>query len=185
MPPATPPTVSRRLAELLLLAVLILAGCATPVGREQVQFVSFEEPQQTWPTQRWGILHVVDGFPIYALNQLPPEPYDVKGFVYATPDRGEPPEKLERAVVATARAEQAEGAIVTKSRAPANRLDSGATEYLVIQFKTNALAAVLERINIYMTLQTQPTNSSESDSELQREQLEALRQAILRHDKPR
>src|SRR6266700_1095640 len=63
---------------------LLLIGCLIPHAGPEVTFVAFDEPQQTWPTRKWGFLHLVDGFPIYALDQLPPEPYEVLGIASVT-----------------------------------------------------------------------------------------------------
>lgn len=168
----------------VVIAALLLTGCATPVSRPQVDFISFEEPQRNWPTQEWGLMHQVDGFPIYALNQLPPAPDQIRGFIYTAPEAGESSGQLESAVVRQARREGGEAAMVTREHARANPLDRSETDYLVIQFKTNALASVIDRINIYLALQPASTNAPGQDAGPNREQLEALKELISRHSPP-
>ena len=169
---------------LVVCAALVLASCATPQPK-QVQFISFDEPQQAWPTRKWGLIHLVDGFPIYGLNQLPPERYEVRGFVYASSDRPSPLPDLERAVVQRARQEGAEAAILTKSRTASGRLGVEAADYLVIQFKTNTLGAVLDRINVYLALNPSATDRTDQEVGAQQENLDRLRDAILRHSQTR
>jgi hypothetical protein len=168
----------------VVIGALLLPGCATPVSRPQVDFISFEEPQRNWPTHEWGLMHRVDGFPIYALNQLPPAPYEIRGFIYTAPEAGESSAQLESAVVRQARREGGEAAMVTREHARASPLDRAETDYLVIQFKTNALASVLDRINIYLALQPATTNAPGQDAGANREQLETLKQLISRHSPP-
>jgi hypothetical protein len=166
------------------LAALVLAGCTTPQS-QQVQFISFDEPQQAWPTLKWGLMHLVDGFPIYGLNQLPPEPYEVRGFIYVSSDRPSPSQEVEHAVVQRARQEGAEAARLTNSRTASGRLGVEAADYLIIQFKTNALGSVLDRINVYLALNPSATNSTDQEGGARQEDLERLRDAILRHSQIR
>jgi hypothetical protein len=167
-----------------VLAALTLASCTAPQSR-QVQFISFDEPQQAWPTRKWGLMHVVDGFPIYGLNQLPPEPYEVRGFIDVSSDQPSLTQEVEHALVQRARQEGAEAAILTKSRTASERLGGEAADYLIIQFKTNALGSVLDRIKVYLALNPSATNSTDQEVGARQEDLDHLRDAILRHSRIR
>jgi hypothetical protein len=146
---------------------------------DQVHFISFEQPQINWPTQQYGLVHLADGFPIYGLNQLPPAPYDVRGFIYVSESPGSSLAVTERAVAKVARQEGGEAAIFTASRTSSDRAVVEAMEYKIIQFRTNALASVLERINVYLALNPDLTNH------LNRQELEDLRGRISSHPEPR
>jgi hypothetical protein len=169
---------------LVVCAALVLANCATPQPK-QVQFISFDDPQQAWPTRKWGLMHLVDGFPIYGLNQLPPEPYEVRGFIYVSSDRPSPTQEVEHSVAQRARQEGAEAAILAKSRTASGRLGVEAADYLIIQFKTNALGSVLDRINVYLALNPSATNSTDQEVGARQEDIDHLRDAILRHSQIR
>jgi len=167
--------------KLLGAGLLLLSGCATPQRREEIQFVSFEEPQQPWPTQKWGLLHWVGGFPIYALNQLPPAPYEVRGFIFlysSTPVSGE---DLEKVVVQRAREEGGEAAVLTHTRAQSARIGVETTDYVILTFKTNALDTVRERISVYLSLNAGATNRTAGAGEQPNQEMQRWREMIDRH----
>ncbi len=165
----------------LAITVLVLASCVTSPSRPRVQFYSFDEPQRAWPTQAWGLMRLVDRFPVYALNQLPPVPYEVRGFVHASADRSTSTADLELAVVQRARQEGGQAALLTKDVDLPGRTTVRQQDYLVVEFKTNGLAAVLERIDIYMSLHPEETHLTGGDSGAERKAIEALKETILRH----
>jgi hypothetical protein len=148
----------RQCVRLLLLPLCLLGGCTTASIKPQAQFVAFDEPQQSWPMQPWGLVHLVDGFPVYGLHQYPPQPYEVRGVISVSAGRDNPTSQAEHLVVQRARQEGAQAAICIPPPGPLNRLAEPRQDFLVIAFKTNGLAAVLERINVYLALNPSETN---------------------------
>jgi hypothetical protein len=145
-------------ASLLILSALVLSACSTPSPVQHVHFVSFEEPQRNWLTQPYGLVHLVDGFLVYGFNQLPPAPYEIRGTIYVSGADISGPD-LEPAVVRTARQEGGEAALLKASAGMSGLVGVEAMEYQIIQFKTNGLAAVRERINLYLALNPGATNN--------------------------
>jgi len=158
--------------------LLALLGCKMPETRRDIQFVAFDEPQQSWPTQRLGLAHWVDGFPIYGRNQLPHEPYEVRGYLSVASDMTPSVRELELAVARRAREEGGAAAILTKDCHRAGPLAPPLNEYLILSFKTNALAPVLDRINVYFALNPDTTNGVEQTTPNDREELRNLKDAV-------
>ena len=169
---------------LLLSSMLWLASCLTPQPATGLRYAVLDEPQQAWPTQQWGLMHVVDGFPIYGLEQFPPVPYEMRGILSVSTDRPLSDPNAERRVVERARKEGGEAAILCKHELPGTRLGVEQTDYLVIQFKTNALRSVLERINVYLALTpagtNPPTPAELEQAAQQREEVERLKERLSR-----
>jgi hypothetical protein len=174
-----------KIYSLFGIVCLCLTGCTTPRLADQIDWVECDEPQREWPTRQWGLAHVVDGFPIYDVDQFPPDPYEVRGIIHVAStaparDSGFNKEKL---VVQRARQEGGQAALTAKTSHAVGKLGLEETDYLVIEFKTNSLASVLERINIYLSLTPEQSKSAADDrpDELaaHRQELESLKQAIL------
>ena len=146
----------------LVAGVLLLmsAGCVTIGPANDVQWIAQEEEQQAWPTREFGFLHVVDGFPIYELDQLPPCPYDVLGILRltSTPTSDNPRAAGESLVVKRARQQDGQAALISKQPLPAADLHVEKTDYLVIKFKTNRVEAVFDRVELILRLTAGGTN---------------------------
>ena len=140
--------------------LLLLAGCVTIGPANEVQWIAHEEEQQAWPTREFGFLHVVDGFPIYDLDQLPPCPYDVLGILRltSTPTSGNPRAVGESMVVKRARQQEGQAALISKKALPSAEFHVEKTDYLVIKFKTNRVEAVFDRLELILKLTAGGTN---------------------------
>lgn len=179
----------------------LLAGCAGLPPDTTVTWTDFDEAQQSWPTSTSGMMQLVDGFPVYGFGQLPPEPYDVLGYIYAASvvSKENPAPADEGEVVKLARAKGGQAALCTKRSVPAAAAHLRQTDYLVIKFTHDTLADALARIDIYLALTAGCTNGysapdgnggtirySAAEVAATRKQLEEARQAILaRPDFPR
>jgi hypothetical protein len=170
-------------ASLACIAWLVLGGCSTPKLTTQLAWRECDEPQQEWPTRPFGLLHSVDGFPIYGLNQFPPDPYEVRAIIQATTAaaaRSDAAER-ERAVVKLAREIGGHAALTAKSSGPSAPVQE--TSYLVISFKTNALANAVDRINVYLALTAGATNQAggagSEELDAHRAELEKLQETLL------
>ncbi len=173
----------------LVFGLIMWAGCVTPQTRTGLRYVALDEPQPTWPTRQFGLMHLVNGFPVYGLEQFPPAPYEVKGILFVAGLSPTVNSRAEQQVVERARQEGGEAAMLCKHELPNGRLASEETDYLIIQFKTNALATVLDRINVYLALTPGSTNTS-TPAELEqaareREQFEGLKERLLRQSQAR
>ena len=140
--------------------LLLLTGCMTIGPANDVQWIVQEEEQRDWPTREFGFLHVVDGFAIYELDQLPPCPYDVLGILRltATPTSDNPRAVGESLVVKRARQQDGQAALISKKDLPAADFHVQKTDYLVIKFKTNRVEAVFDRLELILKLTAEGTN---------------------------
>jgi hypothetical protein len=129
------------------------------------------------------LLHLTDGFPIYALDQLPAVPYEVQGFIYTTSTSRSTSQADELEVVKQARLKGGQAALITRQPSPSADGVLVQTDYLIVRFATNSLASVLDRINVYMALH--PESRGHEGEQPSPAQLEALKQAIQRHSQPR
>jgi hypothetical protein len=151
-------SVNNQMAELKYLLACaclgLLTGCVSFPPANYVDWEPFEESQQSWPTRESGFMHRVDGFPIYALNQLPPHPYDVIGTIHvSTKVSGEKPANVEEGAVAQLALEKGgQAALTSRQTPPALQPYQRLTDYLVIRFRANQLATALERIEIFLAL---------------------------------
>jgi hypothetical protein len=129
-------------------------------------------------------MHVVDGFPIYALNQLPAEPYEVVGFIFTSAAATTAADNLERDLVRRAQAEGGQAAVITKREPPRSSASGVCTDYLIVRFKTDPLRPAVDRMKIYLALHPQDTNGSDA-LDLQKEERQRLQEMIQRHSETR
>jgi hypothetical protein len=171
--------------------LLLSAGCVSTLPQAQIGWEPFEEHQPIWPTSEFGLMHLVDGFPIYHLAQYPPRPYDVVGVVHASyvaaPHTRPPVDESQ--VVAQARGHGGQAALVLKQPFLSDRPTVQETHYLVVKFKKDSLKAVLELIDIYLNWTAANSNGytspdgqhySAADIAASRAELEREKQTLLR-----
>jgi hypothetical protein len=131
---------------------LLFSGCAVFESQDSIQWTKYEGDPQNWPTQRVALMHLVDGFPVYQINQCPAEPYDVLGFIQAAkPPVGNEPVN-EHAVVQQARAVGGDAVLISRESVPSVNPQQFQTDYLVIKFKPRPLATAIEHIDLFLAL---------------------------------
>jgi hypothetical protein len=145
----------------LLLALTMLTGCISLPPQTQVEWETFADDQKEWPTSNAGLLHIVEGFPVYGLGQVPPQPYQVLGIVHVTTVSapGQSGAFDERTVTELARQKEGQAALLMKRPVAAAlqpRLQQ--TDYLVVKFNKNSRAIVLELINYFLDWSAANTN---------------------------
>jgi hypothetical protein len=133
-----------------LLLALFLIGCETVPSQSEAIWESWddEQPQQVWPTDPFGTLHVVDAMPVYDLGQLPPQKYSVLGFihVHTVGAPGQIGAVNEHTVVTEARKRGGQAALLSKKpRTPLQPVVQ-TTDYLVVKFEKEPLPAALNFI---------------------------------------
>lgn len=184
---------------LVAAATVVLTGCETVPAQSEAMWESWddEQPQQVWPTDQFGTLHLVDGMPVYDLGQLPPQKYSALGFIYvntvAAP--GQSGAVDERMVVAEARRRGGQAALLSKKPKPPLQPVVQQTDYLVVKFEKDPLRSALELIDAYLSWSAANTNGyTSSDGRVKlsageiaarRTELEAERQLILSRLPPR
>jgi hypothetical protein len=137
---------------------LVLAACSTMVPKSQITWGPYEEEQKAWPVQPSGLARVVDGFPIYGLEQFPSEHYVVLGMIHAVSGTRSASSIDERQVAHRARREGGQAALITKQNRSASSSSIAFTDYLIVQFKTPGFVTALERIDIFLALTAGCTN---------------------------
>lgn len=186
---------ARRTISLWLLAAaaaFAFTGCETVPAQSEAMWESWddEQPQQVWPTDQFGTLHLVDGMPVYDLGQLPPQKYSVLGFIHvntvAAP--GQSGAVDERLVVAEARRRGGQAALLSKRPKPPLQPVVQMTDYLVVKFEKDPLRSALELIDAYLSWSAANTNGytsgdgrvqlSAAEIAARRAELEAERQLI-------
>ena len=149
-----------------ILGISLLAGCVSLPPQVQVEWETFADDQRAWPTSDAGLLHVVDGFPVYGLGQVPPQPYQVLGIIHVT-TVGAPGQSGafdERLVVSRAREKDGQAALLMKRPAASTMPQLQRTDYLVVSFNKNSQAVVLDLINYFLDWSAANTNGY-TDSE--------------------
>jgi len=136
----------------LLLALTLLPGCISLPPQTQLEWETFADDQKEWSTSTAGFLHIVDGFPIYGLGQVPPQPYQVLGIVHVTTvcAPGQSGAFDERLVAELARLKEGQAALLMKCPATSLQPRLQQTDYLVVKFKKNSRAIVRELINYFL-----------------------------------
>lgn len=174
-------------------AATAFTGCETVPAQSEAIWESWDEdqPQQNWPTDSFGTLHLVDGMPVYDLGQLPPQKYSVLGFIHvntvAAP--GQSGAVNERMVVAEARRRGGQAVLLSKRPRPPLQPVVQQTDYLVVKFEKDPLRAALELIEAYLSWSAANLNGytsadgkvklSAAEIATRRAELEAERQLIL------
>lgn len=170
---------------------LLMAGCAMFKTQDSAQWTKYEGDPEIWPTQPVAVMHSVDGFPIYQLNQCPAEPYDVLGLIQAA----KPPVGNlgvdEHAVVQRAREEGGEAALISRESPRSENPQQFQTDYLVIKFKPRPAANAIERIDLFLALtagssdgftglnyQGTPVHYTSQELAAEREELMKLREKL-------
>ena len=103
-------------------------------------------------------MHSRDGFPIYHLNQCPPDSYEVLGYILTTKPLAANSAEDERAVVQLAQKQGGQAVLISKERAPSPLSRSFETDYLAIKFKPRTAASAIENIDVFLALTAGITN---------------------------
>ena len=104
-------------------------------------------------------MHSRDGFPIYHLNQCPPNSYEVLGYIRTVKSASaNTAEEEERAVVQLASKQGGEAVLISKELYPSQPSEPFQTDYLVVKFKPRPAATAIENIDVFLALTAGITN---------------------------